>query len=502
MSCFLILPVIAAPPTNRIQFSLSQILKMNSNCCEIIDNDIEGRIVIATRDIAQGELVGQEKAILRNPPTKTKPLCLGCYRSLSTENHIRCQTCQWPMCSEECCLSPDHLLECSMHQKSGFQMHIPYEDIEPYYIAILPLRMLALKQSDPQKWQELIKLMSHLESWKIQEHFMVDHQLAVEFILDHFSIADITEDFILQLFGIAYVNDFLAVVKDVKIRLCCPKLAMLSHDCTPNVIRCTDESKSVIRCYASRPIQRGQKLSHSYIDLFLPSLIRRDLLLKSKHFICKCMKCQDPTELGTHGSSVRCSNCFQTLVNPPSWQCPQCNYITNGEKILFHCYQESQSLLQSVSKRTVQAYEDFITKYEGVLHPQNFLLIRVKYMLVSFYGRLKGFEVQDIARDRAMLERKKELGLEVLNVLEFSEPGFSSAKGVIFYELHCPYFIEGNLDGNMKCLEESVKHLEEAVRHLKFKNDENTFGHKLLISALSTLLKLKAVLGKKAEGHE
>ena len=463
----------------------------------MITNEIEGRIIIASRDIAQGELIGQEKAILRNPPPKTKPLCLGCYQYLSANNYVLCPTCHWPMCSEECCHANDHLLECSMHKKSGFQMHIPYEAIEPYYIAILPLRMLALKGSDPQAWEELIKLMSHLSHWKIQEHFTQDHQLAVQFILDHFRLQDITEDFILQLFGIAYVNDFLAVVKDVKIRLCCPKLAMLSHDCTPNVIRCTDESKSVIRCYASRPIQRGQKLSHSYIDLFLPGIIRRDLLLKSKHFSCQCMKCQDPTELGTHGSSIRCSHCFVTFVNPPSWRCSQCNCITNGDKILFQIYHESQSLLQSVSQRRVKAYEDFLSKYEKVLHPQNFLLIRVKYMLVGFYGRLKGFQLQDMAKDRAMLERKKKLALEVSKVLELSEPGLSSAKGVIFYELHCPYFIEGNLDSNMKSLEQSLAYLEDAIRHLKFKNDENTFGHKLLISAIQTLVQLRTVLKRK-----
>ena len=58
--------------------------------------------------------------------------------------------------------------------------------------------------------------------------------------------------------------------------------AMISHDCTPNVVRYINgfEGGNLIHCYASRDIPKGEKLSITYVDLLQPGLIRRDVLKK------------------------------------------------------------------------------------------------------------------------------------------------------------------------------------------------------------------------------
>ena len=398
------------------------------------------------------------------------------------------------MCSQECCQAADHLMECKMHQESGaFKMNISFEAIEPYYAAILPLRMLSLKKQDPKSWQELVDLMSHLEEWKKSEFWIQDHALATSFILDNFQTDDwqLDQEMVYRMFGIAYVNDFLAMLNNVKVRLSCPKLSMMSHDCTPNVIRFTDQSKT-IRCYASRPIAKGDKLSHTYCDLFLPGAIRRKLLLQTKHFDCQCLKCLDPLELGTYGSSMKCAQC-PIFVHPPSWSCSQCGVSLNGQRVLTEVYRESEELL-AAKPRSIKDFESFVSKYEKILHPTNFLLIRIKYSLIGFYGRLEGYELQDLVANPALLERKKQLGHQVLEVLKLSEPGLSSAKGVVHYELHVPYFIDANLNKNSKSLDIVNYYLQESVRHLKYKN-QNSFGYSLLVSALQTLVQLKRMKG-------
>ena len=86
----------------------------------------------------------------------------------------------------------------------------------------------------------------------------------------------------MELFGIAHVNDFLVMVGDVRVRLAFPDAAMFSHDCTPNVVRHIEglSEGNVIKCYAARDITKGEKLATTYVDLFLPTLIRKDILRK------------------------------------------------------------------------------------------------------------------------------------------------------------------------------------------------------------------------------
>ena len=68
----------------------------------------------------------------------------------------------------------------------------------------------------------------------------------------------------------------------MKIRLAFPVTAMLSHDCLPNVARHIGRQKDgfQIKGYAARNIKKGEKLSISYVDLLLPSMIRQEILKK------------------------------------------------------------------------------------------------------------------------------------------------------------------------------------------------------------------------------
>ena len=85
---------------------------------------------------------------------------------------------------------------------------------------------------------------------------------------------------------------------DVRIRLAFPSLAMFSHDCLPNMVRHIESHKNgfQVKCYASRNIKKGEKLSHTYVDLFLPALIRKDILKKVSHFSISLMFTVGPVD--------------------------------------------------------------------------------------------------------------------------------------------------------------------------------------------------------------
>ncbi|KAJ2974848.1 hypothetical protein NUW58_g8527 [Xylaria curta] len=72
---------------------------------------------------------------------------------------------------------------------------------------------------------------------------------------------------------------------------CYPDIARFNHDCRPNVhYRITNTTITTI---AVRDIQRGEELTVSYIDVFLPSRERKRTI-RSWGFECACALCQGP----------------------------------------------------------------------------------------------------------------------------------------------------------------------------------------------------------------
>ena len=71
----------------------------------------------------------------------------------------------------------------------------------------------------------------------------------------------------------------------------------------------------------------------------------------------------------------------------------------------------------------------------------NLCLIRIKYTLIGFYGRVTGYRVPDLVANPALLERKLELAEQILTVLDKIEPGISSSKGVVYYEIQSRPFL-------------------------------------------------------------
>lgn len=171
----------------------------------------------------------------------------------------------------------------------------------------------------------------------------------------------------------------------------------------------------------------------------------------------------------------------------------------SADELVFQAYKLGEELHTVKALRKIDKYEQYLAMYGKLLHPNNLCLVRIKYTLVGFYGRMNGFKAQDLVAKPALLERKLQLAKEVLEVLNIVEPGISSSKGVLHYEMHMPYFLKSQLNLSLglitaqeakKGFEQSVKSLEESLHHLQF-NSQGSFGHSLFVGAKDTLKQLK-----------
>jgi len=71
-----------------------------------------------------------------------------------------------------------------------------------------------------------------------------------------------------------------------------------------------------IRLRAMVDLEEGQPLHHSYTYTLDGTAQRQKHLKQGKFFSCKCDRCLDPTELGTHFSSLKCGQCAEGYQVP------------------------------------------------------------------------------------------------------------------------------------------------------------------------------------------
>ena len=162
--------------------------------------------------------------------------------------------------------------------------------------------------------------------------------------------------------------------------------------------------------------------------------------------------------MGTFGSALVCQKCKKSKMGKSKandniglimakpihslkkesavrWECNACSFTKNEvdiESLCLNINNEAESLVSSVPDRsTISKFEAFIKKYEGsILHPNHMLLTNIKYNLATMYGRLPGYEMQEM--DIIKLSRKKQLCEEALAALNRIDQGLSPRRGKKF----------------------------------------------------------------------
>eukprot|EP00092_Neocalanus_flemingeri_P005018 GFUD01005395.1.p1 GENE.GFUD01005395.1~~GFUD01005395.1.p1 ORF type:complete len:523 (+),score=168.51 GFUD01005395.1:74-1570(+) len=429
------------------------------NVCEspgftLCKDDTFGRYPVANRDLKAGETILEEKPLSWAPMLDTRPVCLTCLDNVTGSYH--CPTCGWPMCSKTCAQSAVHRnKECSTFASCGVRLSCKgwdYTSPQPIYNLVTVLRVRAMKIEE----KEVADSMEHhLKRWKEREGFTDKYKTVVDYALNTLKL-DMTKDDILEIITNSYTNDFSHTFPSGnQVHLMFPLTAMLNHSCFPNIARSIQytEKGFKIRVTASRPIKAGSQIFNSYIDILDPVLVRRKHLEETKNMICRCERCDDPTDLGTYGSAVLCRRCKGPVIpmadDPGAWQCQKCKekILTEEVDSLISAIDEEQKeLLANPKLKKIKTIEKFIKKSLSKLDSRNLLIVRLKYNLIGLYGREQGFTSEEMTE--TTWQRKKQICEEILETLKVLEPGLTVRKARLMYEMHLPLIMLAQVNLN------------------------------------------------------
>ncbi|XP_022197560.2 SET domain-containing protein SmydA-8 isoform X2 [Nilaparvata lugens] len=482
---------------------------------EIQSSEIIGRYLVASRDIEQASVIFHEDALVVGPSQDTRPLCLGCYKSLNLTTSSRCSKCKWPLCANDCPgLHTEHghseaecaaLAKCPPPTVNDLTTHKAYN-------AIVPLRCLLLKSHNPAKWNILQTLEAHNSIrkklnyiWECNQKYIVDR------IRNTWKMEEHTEEEIHTVCGYLEVNAFEVGQGGISIRALYPNVFLVAHDCTPNTSHNDNENYQLVVRAASR-IKQGQLITLSYANTLHGTLRRREHLKTAKFFDCICARCSDPTELGTNLSSLKCPKCLKGAVlstkpldDKADWLCTNCSQYSVPYHTIEKLIERIQNGLDSIGMDSVVDLENFLKKYEKVLHPQHYIMIAAKYSLSQLYGKAPGYVIHQLSDD--LLMRKRDICSELLKVFDVIEPGYSRLRGVTLYEIHAPIMIlftrrfEANSIQKKEVkieLKQVIRYLREASTILNFETEnsmEKIMG-KAATEALERMKDWERIIGK------
>ncbi|XP_053685897.1 SET domain-containing protein SmydA-8 [Sabethes cyaneus] len=431
-------------------------VEQNNNKPYIVKySDVYGRYLVASRSLSAGEKIIEVEPLAIGPWAESDPVCLGCHKPFKKNCRIvRCTECSWRICTENCSgLAPNKThkrLECKPlkeHNVAKLQETCTSQQLKLMYEAIFALRCLLLKQADPERYAQLLE-MDPLNSVRqgITSLWKRNQEVIVRRIRDEWNFLEFTEEEIHTICGIIEVNSFQIGQSDVHARALYPEAFYIMHDCTPNTTHTDDPETGVLSIRLTKSLKVNDPITLSYSYTLQGTLKRRQHLRDSKFFWCQCKRCADPTEFGTHCSTLKCSKCSIGLVlstNPldqdANWKCQSCSNTTTAANIV-HLLDKLFTEVDAIDGNSAELYEKFIKKHSHILHDNHYLFLSAKHSLCQLYGKVSGFLIHEMSLQQ--IEQKETLCRDLLAVVDKYEPGLSRLRGVIMYELHAPVMVQ------------------------------------------------------------
>ncbi|KAM7342415.1 SET and MYND domain containing, arthropod-specific, member 6 [Cochliomyia hominivorax] len=404
--------------------------------CVVQENPEIGRYVKANDIIKAGETLLLEKPVL----------------ILATAGEKRCCNCfkyAQKYCGK-CHISP-LCLDCNQHSEFdcntlAAMSELKYEELKKSTDTYGIIKCLLLSENPEGKkdFNKILELESHLEKRRKTDVWQERNKKIIQPILksnlkNYLQLADkLDEEYLQHLCGVLDVNTYeIRAPDEASMSALYINASLLSHDCCPNANVAIDEMYR-IKIYANRDIAQEEMVTNCYTNVLLGTDERRHILQEGKYFICKCARCEDPTELGSHMSSFICAPCagnnkegYIVKQSNKKWQCLNCTHTLRTEQVLNIIDKAKEEVFHA--QEDLRRYEILLAKLSTILHKNHYIMVDIKQNIANI---LRTIIMNSLQRPgRRLYERKVRLCQELVMVLHTIQPGISRLKAIALYEL-------------------------------------------------------------------
>eukprot|EP00092_Neocalanus_flemingeri_P013253 GFUD01014283.1.p1 GENE.GFUD01014283.1~~GFUD01014283.1.p1 ORF type:complete len:522 (+),score=161.87 GFUD01014283.1:236-1801(+) len=397
-----------------------------------------GRYVVATRDIKASEVILEDHPAVLGPNYETEAVCLECLSR--ADGSVLCHHCNLPLCSDKCRDGPKHKAECDVFremEKKVVVARFGSGTIAYEYGCITVLRLLALRDTNPETWARVQFLMDHEdERRKEKEYWQMFQKNVVDYLRIRVGLADTySEEEIHRAIGILRTNAFqiehpYLAAQGTSGKAIYPTFSFLSHSCISNAkYSVMPDDRLTLR--AQVDIKEGDEITIQYISFLFGNSRRRKEISDCWMFECKCPRCEDTTELGSFLSALLCTKCQGTVLPEDSrmeckmWKCKECGQNMEQEKVL-GIVEELKDEMYDTMEHEFEKYQKLEEKFSALLHPNHYQLQILNRHLA---GSIKG----SITMQQMALRQKLMEGF--IKVFEIVDPGLTKWRGKMLFQV-------------------------------------------------------------------
>ncbi|CAG9784232.1 unnamed protein product [Diatraea saccharalis] len=400
---------------------------------DISESALGGRGLFATEDIASGEVLFVDRPLIRGPRITAPRGCTVCGRLLNSDTFFKCHKCSCLLCSEECQDSATHNEDCAI--VSGWNNKVPIEEVDDILLsrALTPIRALLLNED-----QKLLMA-------ALQAHILPQHGSEIRDLIKYFHIPEEATQLLTLACCALDTNAFQIATaygkKEVSMRGLYPVSGLMNHNCVPNT-RYSYNGDNQMTVKAVKPIRAGAEIFTCYTGTLWGTPSRRMYLYKTKHFLCQCDRCADPTERGTLLAALKCfsAECpgsllpTQPLKLSSPWQCLQCGLRVPNKNI---CVLQNAlgNLMSTLDFENVDQLENFLVhRIDKYVPKTNQIVVDLQCRLIWEIGDKEGLQWHELSESRLSL--KENLCRGTLRTVAALGVGDAHLRGLLLYHLH------------------------------------------------------------------
>nr|XP_033325104.1 SET domain-containing protein SmydA-8-like isoform X2 [Megalopta genalis] len=163
------------------------------------------------------------------------------------------------------------------------------------------------------------------------------------------------------------------------------------------------------------------------------------------------------------------------LNSTSSWICDKCSIVMSNREVT-SIRSSLSAIMENVMYKTPREIYDFMQRELKLVIPlTNYLIMDIKFRIISYYGRAEGVQWGDLTD--AELDTKARYCKDLLATLDILNGGDSKKKGLLLYELYCT-----NMEKTKRLRQQQNIRNERA--QFSIQNDEN---ERLLEDAMTIL---------------
>jgi len=488
-----------------------------------------GRCVVATRDISPLELIIQDEAVVIGPQYEAEATCVQCLGRV--DGSVVCDACNFLFCTEECKQTFNstkelgsqktgswHGVECEVFSKLEPKLQVTNTSpgtIAYAYGGISVLRLLSLRDEDPDSWARLQFLMDHEQERREEKEFWRMFQVnVVDFLRKRCHLEDkYSDEEIHWAIGIlrtnaANVNRKHMQQQGTSGKSIYPTFSFLSHSCVCNARYIIDPKDDSMDMRAQTHIKKGEEITIQYISFLFGNIKRRKDIKACWMFECGCGRCRDVTELNTFLSALLCPKCGGAVLPKSSeleekdWECRECGESVPTETVEDISDQLEKTMFDTFEDDTAK-YEALIEEYTPLLHPNHFQMLLLKRYLAD--SMEKNRYLAETMNGRLSLDQiKRKIGLmeEYLNTFRTVDPGYSKWFGKLQFQVcRTKLFLADVQHSNnlidreefVRVLKQNISDLTEVVASLEYE-PEGSVEQVVRIRSQQALAQAKDIL--------